>query len=174
MSLLVCSYVWRRKGHQGKCLLFMLALICGFCTSLSVIIKPGFIMLPFFTCISQEENRENVKHINRSCYISLSELQSKVCREKYDSYFRKTKLPLLPHFFTHFKDLGKTYIPIRGQVNGIIHSRCAFFLNSGALCLPWLALNFQTYLIINIHTAQRFRQGFGCWNQVLSYYRSEL
>lgn len=69
---------------------------------------------------------------------------------------------------THFKEI---YTLNSGrQVKGTICCWCTFFLNYGALCL---AQNLQAYLIINIHAAQRFIQRFGCWNQVLSSYRSE-
>lgn len=74
LQLTLCVYTrtcvficTKEKGHQRKCLLFMLALICGICiTRLSAFFNPSFIMLLFFTSISQEHNREDVKNTNRS------------------------------------------------------------------------------------------------------------
>lgn len=80
-----CVFIcMKEKEHQRKCLLFMLALIFGICiTQLSAFINPSFIMLLFFTSISQEYNRENVKKykqelLDLTYLITLKSLWSKI------------------------------------------------------------------------------------------------
>lgn len=71
----VHMYVHMKKGFSWitcfSCWLQVLV-SCRFCLSLRTFINPGFIALLFLTCSSQEQNRDNVKNLNRRFYISTN------------------------------------------------------------------------------------------------------